>query len=178
MKRSRWIAIAALGALALSPLPSWIIDTLLFPWVHADPSLFDRWNGHLTNDNGERVSFVLTLHRRVEADDMICIRCNQIEGTAALCSADGQVRRYRVDGSPRDRGGRELLIGAQPTDAPPPDGLELDTIRGSWDGADLLTLVADFAERRGTSTISNSDDPVYPLTLQRHSGAATNTTCE
>lgn len=142
--RTRYALLAAFAAFVLSPAMNWIHDMLFYPWAHADPALFDRWAGRFTAGNGDRLDLVLVLHRRLESDGTVCARCNQIEGTAITCDARGTVRRYDIAGSPKDRGGHHLHIGAIPAQSPPPDGLELDTLIGTWDGADALTLKAGF----------------------------------
>jgi hypothetical protein len=174
LTRYRWFWLAAFAAFALSPAMNRIHDVLFYPWAHADPPLFDRWAGGFTAGNGDRLDLVLVLHRHLASDGSICERCNQIEGTAVTCDARGAIRRYRVAGSPKDRQGRQLHIGASPSQSPPPDGLELDTLIGTWDGADTLTLEADFFWRRGKSGISSTDDPAtrpVPVRLQRQGTA-------
>ena len=166
--------LAAFAVFVLSPAMNWIRDMIFDPWAHATPSLFDHWSGRFTAGNGDRLDLVLVLRRRVESDGIVCGRCNQIEGTAVTCDARGTVRRYEVSGSPRDRQGHQLHIGAIPAQSPPPDGLELDTLIGTWDGADTLALKADFFWRRGKSGISSSDDPAtqpVPVRLQRQGTA-------
>jgi hypothetical protein len=164
--------LAVLAAFVMSPAPNWIHDMLLHPWARADPSLFDRWAGRLTAGNGDRLDLVLVLRRHLDSDGSVCANCNQIEGSAVTCDARGTVRRYRLAGSPRDRQGRQLHLGAVPE--PLIDGLELDTLFGTWDGADTLTLEADFFWRRGKSGISSTDDPAtqpVPVRLQRQGTA-------
>lgn len=173
LKRYGLIWLAAAALFAISPAPDWIFDLAFYPWVHADPPLLDRWAGHLTAGNGDGLDLVLTLERaRYERGP--CVRCNQITGTAVTCDARGTVRRYRVSGTPSDRQGRRLHIGATPAQSPGPDGLELDTLIGTWDGADTLTLNAGFFWRRGKSGISSADDPAtqpVPVRLQRQRAA-------
>jgi hypothetical protein len=170
--RYRWFWLVAAAAFFVSPAPDWIIDMAFYPWAHADPPLLDRWAGRLTAGNGDRLDLVLVLRRSLDSDGRVCSNCNQIEGTAVTCDARGTVRRYRVAGSPRDRQGHRLHIGAVPE--PLIDGLELDTLIGTWDGADTLTLKADFFWRRGTSGISSTDDPAtqpVPALLRRQTTA-------
>jgi hypothetical protein len=171
-KLKAYAVLAALAAFVLSPAPNWVHDMLFYPWAHADPPLFDRWSGRFTAGNGDRLDLVLVLRRDRPSNGRVCTRCNQLEGTAVTCDARGTVRRYRVAGSPRDRHGHQLHIGAVPE--PLIDGLELDTLTGTWDGADTLTLEADFFWRRGKSGISSSDDPAtqpVPVRLQRQGTA-------
>lgn len=168
-----WFVIIA--AVALSGALQWVRDAMFHPWAHADPPLIDRWVGQLTAGNGDRLDLVLSLQR---ADTEECHNCNEIEGTAVTCDARGTVRRYRLAGSPKDRHGRQLHLGAVPEQQPPPDGLELDAVRGTWDGADTMDLAAGFFWRKGKSAISSTDDPAtqpVPVRLQRR-GASRNST--
>jgi len=174
VKRYRVLWLAVIAAFVLSPIPNWITDTLFFPWVHADPPLFGRWAGDLTAGDGHHLDLVMVLRRKTWSDEGVCTTCSQLQGTAVTCDAQGTVRRYDVDGSPKDRQGHELHIGALSAESPPPEGLELDTLIGSWDGADTLTLMADFVWRQGGSSVSSIDDPAtqpVPVRLQRRGTA-------
>lgn len=168
-RRHAFILMAVLVVAVFSGAIERVTDMLFHPWALADPPLFGRWAGHMTPGNGVPLAIAIELHRYRGSDGETCSRCNQIEGSGVTCDAAGTVRPYSISGSPRDRHGRELHLGAKPPD-PPPDGLELDTLHGGWDGVDLLTLDADFFWRRGTSGISSTDDPAtqpVPLRMQR-----------
>ena len=173
-KRSALLVVAAIAIFVLTPLSNWVVDSLFFPWVHADPPLFGRWAGNFTAATGERLDLVLELHRQEWSDESVCTRCSQLEGTATVCDAHGTAKRYDVSGSPKDRKGRDLHLGLNSADSPRPDGLELDTLKGAWDGADTLALTADFVWSSGGSAISSTDDgatdPV-PVRLQRQRAA-------
>jgi hypothetical protein len=150
------------------------------PWARANPSLFGTWTGSLTAGNGERLIVSLELQRALTERGSICMKCAQIEGSVATCDARGAVLRYRVSGSPSDRQARRVHLGAQPEREPPPDGLELDTLIGTWDGADALALHADFVWRRGGSSISSTDDKAtqsVPLHMQRDAAKGFDTMC-
>ena len=167
--RYRLIGLAAAAIFFVSPGPQWIVDALFHPWAHADPPLLDRWSGRVVPGAGDSLDVVLALERHPQ-DGCETGRCQQFEGTVVTCDGHGTVRRYRVSGSPRDRHGRDLRIGTSPATTPPPDGLELSTMNGAWDGADTLTLQASFFWRRGPSAISSTDDPAtqpVPLTMRR-----------
>jgi hypothetical protein len=156
-------------------------DAVFMPWVFAKPPLLDDWSGRLVAGNGDALTLRLTLRRASRSGRSEgCVRCSQIEGTAITCDAHGKVLRYRLSGSPRDRHGRDLHLGAVPEQQPPPDGLELDTLVGRWDGGDTLQLAADFFWRRGKSAISSTDDPAtqpVPVTLSRGTGVADAASC-
>ncbi len=174
------IALVVIGAYFLPSLLNRVTDTLFLPWVHAEPPLFDQWVGRLTTGNGVRLVVAMTLERDLTDDERICIRCNQVKGTADTCDARGTVLRYRISGSPKDRQGRQLHLGAIPVPQPPPDGLELDTLVGTWDGGDVLELQADFFWRRGQSAISSTDDPAnqsVPLHMERRRVTDLNALC-
>ena len=150
----------------------WAADAVFFPWTHADPPLLAQWSGRLTTGNGERFEVTLDLRRANFDDELtnLCNKCGQIDGAATMCDVKGRTKVYRISGTPSDRQGRTLHLGAKPTQDPPADGLELDTLIGTWDGADTLTLAADFFWRQGVSGTSSSSDPAnrpVPLVMRR-----------
>jgi hypothetical protein len=166
LRRYRLLWLAAGAAFAVSGGLERIEDEIFYPWTFSNPPLLARWAGRVTSGDGNRLDLVLILRRVPRAGE--CVSCSQLEGTAVTCDARGTVRRYRVSGSPKDRTGRLLHLGVIPVPSPP-DGLELNTLIGSWDGADSLALDADFVWRRGTS-LSGGDDPAtepVPVRLQR-----------
>lgn len=169
--RVAWGVLILISVLVFSRALDRLSDLLFYPWALANPSLMDRWAGRLTTGAGTPLTLTVELHRATDSDsDRVCARCNQLEGTITTCDAAGVRREYTAAGSPNDRQGRQLLIGAKPAVDPPPDGLELDVIRGTWDGADALTMSADFFWRKGKSAISSTDDPAtqpVPLPMQR-----------
>lgn len=174
------IGLVVIAAYFLPNLLNRITDSLFFPWVHGQPPLLDQWVGRLTTGNGVRLVVAITLERDLTDDERICIRCNQVKGTADTCDERGTVLRYRISGSPKDRQGRQLHLGAIPVPQPPPDGLELDTLIGTWDGGNVLELQADFFLRRGQSAISSTDDPAnqsVPLRMQRGQVTELDTLC-
>jgi hypothetical protein len=153
-------------------------DVLFFPWALAEPPLLDHWTGTLTAGNGVRMAIALDLHRADRECDSG--RCTQIEGMGTTCDARGTVLRYRVWGTPDDRHGRRMRLGAKPDLEPPPDGLELDAVGGSWDGGDRLDFQAGFFWRQGKSAISSTDDPAtqpVPVRLDRKDEAAFKALC-
>lgn len=169
VSRPLWIGLA-LAVFALSDAPQWTIDMAFYPWARAQPPLLDEWVGHLTTGNGERLTVVFMLERAKRSRVARCTKCPEIEGSAATCDAYGKVLRYRVFGSPTDRAGHRVRLGVTPQRDPPPNGLELSAVYGTWDGADALTLHAEFFWRRGRSAISSTDDPAtqpVPLRLLR-----------
>ncbi len=155
------LAVLALAALVVfSGALDYLSDKAFYPWALVKPGLMTSWRGSLTAGNGDRLTVSVQLQRaRGSRGRRACAKCNQLEGVAVTCNAKGYRRTYRVAGSPKDRRGTALLIGAAPNVTPPPDGLELDVLKGSWDGAGVLEMMADFHWRRGQSAISSSDDP-------------------
>jgi hypothetical protein len=153
----------------------WVNDMLFNAWALATPPLLDEWAGSLTTGNGQRLRVVFALQRTDQSNE--CANCAEIEGSAVTCDAAGKVLRYMVSGSPKDRAGHSLLLGVKPRPDPPPDGLEFSAVKGTWDGADTMTLQAGFFWRRGRAAISSTDDPAtqpVPLQLLRlppHDGA-------
>lgn len=153
------LALVVVAAYFLPNLLNHLSDRMFFPWALARPPLLDRWVGELTTGNGNRLTVALMLERDLTDSGYVCVRCAQLEGFASTCDDRGAVRRYRLSGSPTNREGRELRLGASPMPEPPPEGLELSTIRGRWDGGDALELEADFIWRRGGAAVSATDDP-------------------
>lgn len=179
-RRSAYIILGVMVVVLFSGALDYGLDMLFYPWARANPPLLDHWVGELTTGNGVRLGVALDMHRAYTDDGTICTRCNQIEGTATTCDARGTILRYRISGSPTDRQGRTLHIGARPETSSPPDGLELDGLRGTWDGSDTLSLEAGFFWRRGTSAISSTDDPAnkpVPLRMARQRPSAFESVC-
>lgn len=147
-----------------------ITDSLFHPWAFKRPPLLAQWIGTLTAGNGARLVVAMDLERDYDSDGMVCSRCNQIKGRAVTCDRQGTVLHYRIAGSPRDRQGRQLHLGAVPVPQPPPDGLELDALAGAWVEPDVLELRAGFFWRRSGAAISSTDDPAtqpVPVRMQR-----------
>jgi hypothetical protein len=171
-KRRLGLMVVFLGAaLILFFALERVSDMVFYPWALADPPLLDNWAGSLTTGNGVRMVVGIELRRaRTDQGMTVCATCSQIEGSGATCDAHGTVLQYRVSGSPTDRRGSQLHLGAVPEPQPPPDGLELDVLRGTWDGGNVLALEADFFWRRGTAGVSSTDDPAtqpVPLRMER-----------
>ena len=159
------------GALVFSGALDYAFDRVFHPWSLATPPLTGFWTGRLVTGAGTPLVIHLEMRRaRTSRDRVPCARCSQIDGHIESCDAAGTLRRYRLSGSPDDRRGRTLHIGAIPVADPPPDGLQLDVLRGSWDGQDQLSLQAGFFWRKGPSAISSTDDPAtqpVPVVLTR-----------
>lgn len=163
------LAVAALLVYG-GPL-DYLGDLPFHPWALAKPSLMAHWRGTLTTGHGERLIVTLSLVRaRTSRGFRPCAKCNQLEGTATTCDARGDVRTYRVAGSPTDRHATNLVIGSVPTATPPPDGLELSVLQGRWERPDALVMNAEFHWRRGSSASSSTGDPAtrpVPIRLER-----------
>lgn len=169
-RRSALLIFVLLAFLAFSGVLNYVTDMLFNPWAQATPPLLDHWVGELTTGDGVRLAVALDMQRDYTDDGSVCTRCSQIEGTIVTCDGRGTRLRYRISGSPKDRQGRTLHIGASSDASPAPDGLELSTLSGQWDHRDVLTLEADFIWRRGISAISSTDDPATqptPLRMER-----------
>lgn len=157
-QRKALLILGALVAVVLTGAIERTADLLLIPWVFADPPLFGHWHGQLTAGNGAKMRVAMEV-RRIEPEGRECWNCNQLEGTIVTCDTAGTIRRYRLSGSPRDRRARTVVFGAIPQVQPPPDGLELDGMRGQWDRADTLTLQAGFHWRLNGGATSSTGDP-------------------
>jgi hypothetical protein len=160
--------IVIMGVLIFTGAADRLSDMVFHPWVHADPPLLRQWAGRLTTGNGVPLAVAIDLRRaRGGRRAVPCVRCTQIEGTAATCDARGTLLRYRVSGSPADKQAEQLRLGASPEREPPPEGLELSVLSGTWDGGSQLNLEADFIWRRDGAAVSATDDPAtQPVALQ------------
>jgi hypothetical protein len=179
-RRSALLIFGLLIFLVFSGVLDYMKDMLFYPWARATPPLLDHWVGELTTGNGIRLGVAMDMQRDYMDDGTVCTRCSQIEGTAVTCDGRGTRLRYRISGSPRDRRGRTLHIGASPDVSPAPDGLELSTVSGQWDQGDVLLLEADFSWRRGISASSSTDDPAtqpVPLRMERKPASAFESLC-
>lgn len=160
--------IVIMGVLIFTGAADRLSDMVFHPWAHADPPLLRQWVGRLTTGNGEPLAVAIDLRRaRGGRRAVPCVRCTQIEGTAATCDARGALLRYRVSGSPAGKQAERLRLGASPERDPPPDGLELSVLSGVWDGGSHLNLEADFIWRRDGAAVASTADPAnQPVTLQ------------
>jgi hypothetical protein len=168
------------GILIFSGAIDWALDMAFYPWARATPPLLDEWTGPLTTGNGQRLVVSLEMHRAPTRRGIPCAKCAQIEGRAATCDMRGAVLWYRVSGSPSDRDGRQLHLGATPERDPAPEGLELDVLRGTWDSGDTLALEAGFVWRRGRAAQSSTGDPAtqpVPLRMRRDAAKGFETMC-
>lgn len=156
------LALVVVAAYFLPNVLNYLSDRMFFPWALARPPLLDRWVGELTAGNGDRLAVALMLERDLTDSGRVCVRCLQLEGFASTCDNRGVVRRYRLSGSPTDRDGRELRLGASPIPQPPPEGLELSTMHGHWDGGECARTRGRFhlaARRRGGQLDERSGEP-------------------
>ncbi|MEP6691954.1 MAG: hypothetical protein ABJD07_12420 [Gemmatimonadaceae bacterium] len=176
--RSRQVAVAlfACGVVfGASRLFSHVMDTFYYPWdapANGHPPLTATWVGAMKTGSGKPRSVVFTM-RRVRTrrgGGGRCPQCGAIVGSATTCDELGQLREYRISGTAEDRHATRLHVSTFPVRKPPPDGLELSTVRGSWSG-DSLHFEAEFHWRKGKSAISDTADPDtrgwVPLPLAR-----------
>jgi hypothetical protein len=153
---------AAAALLVLSVGSDWFDRAWRYPWSNAAsgrPTLTGQWVGALATGSGRPRGVFLELERDIPEPRRRCRGCSTIKGRALTCDEGGREQRYRVTGNPDDRRATRLHLGTIPTADPPPDGLELGTLVGRWDGDGLLALAAEFHWRKGTSAISGTDDP-------------------
>jgi len=158
------LAAAAIAAFVAFELGLWWLDRVwFFQWATARegrPALSGVWVGQLATGTGRPRGVLVELRRHVpKRRPHRCDRCGSIRGRALTCDERGNERAYRLSGTPSDRRATRVEISAGPAVDPPPDGLEMNTLIGGWDGADVLTLAAGFFWRRGASAITSSDDP-------------------
>ena len=157
---------------------------VLYPWSDTSggrAALVGTWVGEMRTGRGEPRGVLLELERYQSTGRGICGRCNNVVGTARSCDGRALVREYTIWGTVADRRGSALRMGLTPNPDPPPDGLALSHLRGTWDGADALALEASQHVRRGVSAITSSDDPDtgrdHPLPLRRGTDAEWRSLC-
>jgi hypothetical protein len=165
------ILVAMLGISATGEL---LEQKVLYPWSDTSggrPALVGTWVGAMRTGRGQPRGVLLDMDRHRSTGRRRCGNCNNVEGEARTCDERGLVRSYSLWGTVADRRGSALRMGLTPEPDPPPDGLALSHLRGTWDGADALAMQATFHLRRGASAISSSDDPDtgrdHPLALRR-----------
>lgn len=157
-RRVIWIGLFV-AVVLLSGSANRLMDAAFYPWALAQPSLLDRWVGSFTTAGGNQLTATLEMRRASTrpATSLLCGTCDQIEGSATTCDSHGEMRRYRVSGSPLERHGRIIQLTAKPDDFPSADGLELNALIGTWDGGDVLEMNADYVIRRNTEKKTSSD---------------------
>jgi hypothetical protein len=160
------VAIVAAGDL--------LEEKVLYPWSDTSggrPALVGTWVGEMLTGRGSPRAVFLDLDRYHSTGRRRCGNCNNVDGEARMCEAGGRVRAYEMFGWVADRRGSGVRIGLTPVPDPPPDGLSMSHLNGTWDGGDALTMRATLHLRRGPSAISASDDPDtghdHPLALRR-----------
>ena len=173
-KRSRPLLLLALIVVAFVGA-NWFRhrgDVARYSWGYpqsGEPQLMDGWVGTLRTGSGLRRVVYLELHLKPlptgrRRQRRIARRGRtHIEGRALMCDGRGVERLYQVSGQNEDKQARRVLFSLSPPDTTPelprPDGLEINTLRGTWNRADSLVLQASLHLRRGESAISSSDDP-------------------
>ena len=167
------------------------IDRRRFPWGYADsgtPPLVGTWVGPFTTRSGKRLAMMIDIElvplgRGRRSTPIIRTRRHGwLEGRVLVCDGPGRVRRLEASGEPNDNGASRFHLGTSPTDSLPPEGLAPSHLYGRFDGSDSLALEASLYLRRGTSAITQSDDPDTglkntPLTLRRGTEAMFTSAC-
>lgn len=181
-RRVIWIGLLVAG-LVLSGSANRLVDAVFHPWVLADPPLLDRWVGSFKTDSGNQLTVWLEIHRESAAAStaLPCATCDQIEGTATTCDSHGELRRYRLTGSPLERHGHIVQLTAKPDAFATADGLELNALIGTWDGGDVIQMNVDYVMRRrsaknGPSDIAGSQRSA--VLMQRDRGAMRAENCQ
>ena len=167
------------------------IDKRRFPWGYADsgkPPLVGTWVGPFATGSGKRLAMLIDIElvplgrgRRYTP----IIRTDRhawLEGRVLVCDGPGRVRHLEASGEPNDSRASRFHLATSPMDSlPSPEGLSPSHIYGRFDGSDLLALEASLYLRRGTSSITGSDDPDTGrntgLTLRRGTEATFTSLC-
>jgi hypothetical protein len=151
-----------------------LLERVLYPWSFSSggrPALVGTWVGEMRTGRGLPRGVLLDMDRHRSTGRRRCGNCNNVEGEARMCDERGLVRSYNLWGTVADRRGSALRMGLTAEPDPPPDGLSMSHLRGTWDGADALAMQASLHLRRGPSAITSSDDPDtgrdHPLALRR-----------
>jgi hypothetical protein len=178
------IGLFLLVALGISSAGELLEQKVLYPWSDTSggrAALIGTWVGEMRTGRGEPRGVFLDMDRHRSTGRRRCGNCPNVEGEARMCDARGLVRAYSLWGTVENRRGSSLRMGLTPEPSPPPDGLSLSHLRGTWDGADALALRATLHLRRGASAISSSDDPDtgrdHPLALRRGTEAEWRALC-
>jgi hypothetical protein len=160
------LLVIAVG-LAITFLAGPLLDRLLLPWAFesADhPALPGTWVGMLTTATGGQRGVVLQLYLP-EPEGRRGVRNwrgapnGEVGGTLQMCSADGQVRAYTIEGEPEDREASRLYFYSTPAETPPPEGLTSNWYNGTWDGADQLAFTVSLHWEQDGAAISGADYP-------------------
>ena len=173
--------LVALGVTAAGDL---LEEKVFYPWSDTSggrAALVGTWVGAMRTGRGLPRGVLLDMDRRRSTGRRRCGNCPNVEGEARMCDERGLVRAYHLYGTVLNRRGSELRMGLTPAQDPPPDGLSLSHLHGTWDGADALAMEATLHLRRGPSAISSSDDPDtghdHPLALRRDDEEAWRALC-
>jgi hypothetical protein len=154
--------------LAITFLAGPLLDRLFLPWAFesADhPALPGIWVGTLTTATGGQRGVVLQMYlpepkgRRGLRRDWRNAPYGELEGTLQMCSEDGQVRSYTIEGNPEDRQASRLHFYSTPVEKPAPEGLTSNWFNGRWDGANKLDFTVSFHWEKNGAAISGGEYP-------------------
>ena len=154
--------------LAITFLAGPLLDRLFLPWAFesADhPALPGIWVGTLTTATGGQRGVVLEMYlpepkgRRGLRRDWRNAPYGELEGTLQMCSEDGQVRSYTIEGNPEDRQASRLHFYSTPVEKPAPEGLTSNWFNGTWDGANKLDFTVSFHWEKNGAAISGGEYP-------------------
>jgi hypothetical protein len=178
------IGLCLVAVFAISAAGDLLDEKVLYPWSDTSggrAALVGTWLGEMRTGRGLPRGVYLDMDRYRSTGRRRCGNCPNVEGNARMCDERGLVRTYALWGTVENRGGSSLRLGLTPEPSPPPDGLSLSHLRGTWDGADALAMQATLHLRRGQSAISSSDDPDtgrdHALALQRGTEEAWRALC-
>jgi hypothetical protein len=173
--------VVAFGVISAGEL---LETKVLYPWSDASggrAALVGTWVGEMRTGRGAPRGVLVAMDRHRSTGRRRCGNCPNVDGEARMCDEGGVVRVYTLWGTVENRRGSALRMGLTPSPDPPPDGLSLSHLRGTWDGADALAMQASVHLRRGASAISSSDDPDtgrdHPLALHRGTEAEWGALC-
>jgi hypothetical protein len=176
--------LLALVVLAVVTWGRKLVDAyFLYPWSNErlGPTLTGLWIGEPQTDKESLRGVLLEMHRLDRTGRSRCTNCTSIEGRAITCDQRGRELTQDIFGQPTARRARRVALNSKPVVQSGLDGLELGSMRGTWDGADAFVLEATYHRRQGSSASGSPDDPntggFVSLPMRRGSEAEFRTLC-
>lgn len=163
----------AVGGAYLPFAFSWLEDSITTPWAHSfrgEPTLTGHWQGKLLYQGLAARNITLEIQHEPRkgrhGGTTTYARKGVFDGSATITDAQG-LNTYTISGR-ANRDGSKVVINFYHTNRKPSKQLQpvLQELQGVWTGKGL-TLSGQYSSDifDGTSTISNSDTPILPVTV-------------